>query len=259
MYGFDISSCYTLLGPTVSAGQDLQDSLCIYDAPSSLHSFLSTDATPGGTWYPLTSIPDLFTPGVDPQGLYTYIVDDPYCDPDTSHLLLTVIPSPPIYFEVSGPLCPGESVTITIGTQQAVANWLHPPVSGSDLLLAVPQIVYAYAQNAFGCAQTDSLVIEYDVGCALASVYVPNVFSPNRDGINDTWEIFPSGTIDQMTVSVFDRWGNLVFFQTGSNCQWNGEDRYGAPAMSGVYTYTLEVIHTTGVLVKVGGDVTLLR
>ena len=53
-----------------------------------------------------------------------------------------------------------------------------------------------------------------------SSIYVPNAFTPNADGTNDTW--FPIGVgWESIEVLVFDRWGVLVFRSVDPKGQWN--------------------------------------
>ncbi len=93
--------------------------------------------------------------------------------------------------------------------------------------------------------------------CLKASVYLPNVFSPNFDGINDE---FKPDLINEepLELSIFDRWGAKVFSSDGKK-GWNG-DYKGKNSMVGVYTYFFrysDVISKKEKLIK--GDVTLVR
>ena len=69
---------------------------------------------------------------------------------------------------------------------------------------------------------------------------VPNVFSPNGDGINDTWVITGIDTYPEATVKVFSRSG-LVVFQTKSNEKaWDGTYN-GKPVPVGTYYYLINL------------------
>lgn len=63
-------------------------------------------------------------------------------------------------------------------------------------------------------------------------VYVPNVFSPNGDGVNDFFQPFSDFTLDNVVLEVFDRWGNKIH---SSNNFWDG-----VGYKPGVYVYKLE-------------------
>ncbi|MEM1215083.1 MAG: gliding motility-associated C-terminal domain-containing protein [Bacteroidota bacterium] len=73
------------------------------------------------------------------------------------------------------------------------------------------------------------------------SVYLPNVFSPNRDGVND--RLFPQGTDFQaLRLQIFDRWGQLVYTDTSDAPAWNGQIR-GRVAPAGVYVAVFEFVN----------------
>ena len=96
-------------------------------------------------------------------------------------------------------------------------------------------------------------------------VWVPNVFSPNGDGINDQVGIIagrPEVTHIN-TFQIFDRWGEIVFhaedFQPGSKeFEWNGEYR-GQKAPHDVYVYWAEVELINGQTWIIKGDITLIK
>ena len=73
-----------------------------------------------------------------------------------------------------------------------------------------------------------------------SSLFAPNAFSPNNDGIHDTWGIeFVGGSaFDSLRfeVKVFDRWGAIVFEANNVQQRWDASD-----AKLGTYYYTLAV------------------
>lgn len=75
-------------------------------------------------------------------------------------------------------------------------------------------------------------------------VYVPDTFTPNRDGLNDVLTIYGTGAA-QMTLTIYNRWGELICKATDGassplgRATWNGTYR-GQPVMSGLYIYRLD-------------------
>ncbi|HLP32145.1 MAG TPA: gliding motility-associated C-terminal domain-containing protein [Bacteroidia bacterium] len=71
---------------------------------------------------------------------------------------------------------------------------------------------------------------------------IPNVFTPNNDGLNDEWAI-NAGEINRIKITILDRSGKRVFETTGVSKKWNGLDSLGKECPSGDYyyivTYTL--------------------
>jgi gliding motility-associated-like protein len=70
--------------------------------------------------------------------------------------------------------------------------------------------------------------------------FLPNVFSPNRDGTNDEFQAFPWKFIDSVDVRIHSRWGELVFQTSDPEVGWNGLHMATGEAVSdGVYTCTV--------------------
>jgi gliding motility-associated-like protein len=77
-----------------------------------------------------------------------------------------------------------------------------------------------------------SRIIKIDGDCPIV---IPNVFTPNQDGVNDTFEI---GALPQnCRLYIYDRWGKLIFESGNYNHEWNGEGELAA-----VYFYVLETL-----------------
>ena len=92
----------------------------------------------------------------------------------------------------------------------------------------------------------------------LENVFIPNAFSPNGDGFNDRFEVFPSDAeVVLESMQVFDRWGALVYESRTSDAGWDGTFN-GQEMQSGVYVYLIVVRKSTG-LEQLSGDVLLLR
>jgi gliding motility-associated-like protein len=95
------------------------------------------------------------------------------------------------------------------------------------------------------------------------NVFVPNVFSPNADGINDTFMPNSPQAKALLGFKIFSRWGELVFegYDLPPNdgiFGWNG-DIEGKPANPGVYVWQLELEFLDGFTTRLSGDVCLLR
>lgn len=71
---------------------------------------------------------------------------------------------------------------------------------------------------------------------------LPNVFTPNADGINDFFIPFPYQYIESIDIKIYDRWGVLVFETTDPAINWDGHDKSsGKLCTDGVYYYTCTV------------------
>jgi len=91
---------------------------------------------------------------------------------------------------------------------------------------------------------------------------LPNVFTPNKDGINDLWIPFPYANVDTIDLYVYNRWGRKVFHTNNPDINWDGVDYLsGEPVSDGTYYYSCEIIIETlngPKTIDLHGTVTLL-
>ncbi|MBK8403222.1 MAG: gliding motility-associated C-terminal domain-containing protein [Saprospiraceae bacterium] len=128
----------------------------------------------------------------------------------------------------------------------------------SPILTASKDTVYYLEiidQN--GCLTLDSIIIRI-IKSTNNDIYLPTIFSPNDDNINDIWiPIVGSSDIDIYQISIYDRWGAMVF-STTTLAGWNG--KIGSqPAIPGVYAYFISWQDGQGVRHNTRGDITLVR
>jgi gliding motility-associated-like protein len=88
-------------------------------------------------------------------------------------------------------------------------------------------------------------------------IYVPNVFTPNDDGVNDVFLVYGTA-ISTLKLMIYNQWGKQVFISTDNNKGWDGNESSGKAA-AGVYTYALEAIMQDGNRVTKSGSFTLVR
>ena len=109
-----------------------------------------------------------------------------------------------------------------------------------------------------------TLVVTSKDGCAVADEVnvtvhidpmIPNVFSPNGDGINDTWSIKYLETFVKATIRIFNRGGQQVFFSNQYTTPWDGRF-HNVDVPVGVYYYIIEPNNGRN---RYTGSVTLLR
>jgi gliding motility-associated-like protein len=71
---------------------------------------------------------------------------------------------------------------------------------------------------------------------------LPNTFSPNGDGVNDSFRPFPYAFIDHIDLSIFNRWGQLMFETENLDIMWDGRASSTQRRVTdGVYFYTCTV------------------
>ena len=108
--------------------------------------------------------------------------------------------------------------------------------------------------DTHGC--TNNTTIEVATSCP-ASIFVPNVFTPNNDGYND---VFAAHVYDvkQYSLKIYSRWGQLMFETTNPKSFWDGT-YLNKPAVDDVYVYVITYTGGNDVNGTLSGNVTLLR
>jgi gliding motility-associated-like protein len=104
------------------------------------------------------------------------------------------------------------------------------------------------------CMNEDTLVI---IVTEAYSIIVPNVFTPNGDGINDNYMVKSEG-VSALNVEIFDRWG-LKMFSSSINSPWDGKTAGGKDAPDGTYFYLINATSNKGVSQEYKGFLTLIR
>ena len=89
----------------------------------------------------------------------------------------------------------------------------------------------------------------------LKSPVIPNGFSPNGDGINDTWKIKYLDSYPGATVDVYNRYGQPVFHSYGYSTEWDGSTN-GKPLPIGTYYYVINPKNGKPIF---SGSVTIIR
>jgi gliding motility-associated-like protein len=115
--------------------------------------------------------------------------------------------------------------------------------------------------NSAGCIAIDSVLVLVNI---VRPIYIPNVFSPNGDGINDFFYIQGSPASDGIEVlRIFDRWGAVVFedFEIDLNDEYRGWDGTfkGRPVNAGVFTFYTNVHFLDNETLTYSGTITVIR
>lgn len=111
----------------------------------------------------------------------------------------------------------------------------------------------AYGVN--GCNDTLNYNFEID---GFSEVTLPNVFTPNNDGVNDLFKPITRG-LEELKVWVYSRHGVLMHHWVGVNGFWDGHSTAGEECPDGVYFYVLEAKGFDGKEYKLKSNLTLIR
>lgn len=194
--------------------------------------------------------------------VYATQINNDGCESYTTHQWVEVIPLPLPDFEAdpwNGLELPLE-VNFLNQTPEAIRYaWDFGDGFASNEEFPDPHVynelgiynVTLYAENEY-CQNSITKTIVAD---ARVKIDIPNVFTPNGDGMNDRWN--PDWeNIDQAEVTVFNRWGQTVYEFSDPTDSWDGGNQ-----KDGVYFYLVRGIEhsLTAKPVQYSGDITLIR
>ncbi len=180
--------------------------------------------------------------------------------------LIQVYPNPIASFGITPQQVSNAAPNVEItNSSQLGTQYMYFLPDGS--MQTEPSFSYSNSDTGTHCIQ---LILATDYGCvdtATAcyrvipeySLYIPNAFTPNGDGINDMFQIKGVG-ISDFDMTVFDRWGVLLFHSTDMQKGWTGhhQDTY-QPVMQGVYVFKVDVKDIWNKYHSVVGRVHLIR
>ena len=202
----------------------------------------------------------------DQAGTYSLQISNT-CGVVTDAIVLDMDTRTPVLdFDSTIPWCAGDIITLD-ATQSFQASYTWSTGSSSPSVQITTPGVYSVEVSTPCSTVSQTIDVVPAIDCEVIEVkntiYIPNVFSPNGDGINDIFSVSygPDLNVIGMTGSIFDRWGNLVFSSDALTFSWDGKFA-GEAVQPGVYVYLIKVRHMIDEEEKAGvfsGDVTVIR
>lgn len=191
---------------------------------------------------------------IESPGIYTFTEPDTSANcPDALELSVYRAPDTDLLF-ADPDSCFWDVVSLTINADR-ISNIQWSTGSRDSSILIGEEgeytVQYTYADQ---CDYEERIRV---IACEGSVIYIPNVFTPNGDGINDFF--MAEGERFQVEqLHVFDRYGNKVFETNESFIGWDGTFR-GKEVSEGVYTYRLSYFNARGEAEVEFGSITLVR
>ena len=179
---------------------------------------------------------------VDNQGEVSVSLKE-YKNPDIITSIDSVICAVDEPFELQS-LTPGG---VWRGKGLGFDNYYYP----IDAYIGTNWLYYSFPNN---CNETDSIAIE--VGCNL-TIFVPNTFTPNGDDENELFFVKGNNVIT-FELSIYDRWGELMFNTKDINATWDGKFR-GKVVPTGTYSYVYTAYGKDAQTVNKSGTINIFR
>ena len=200
---------------------------------------------------------------VDQGGTYRVTVTDECGYLTIKNFLVQTLPGVELTltFPTDIDYCVGDTITLTASTTNP-ADTLRWSTGATTAQIGVTESdTYTItATNTCGEATASAALTFEDceplVECGLE---VPNIFSPNQDGVNDIFGVFTNCVPTDFQLRIYSRWGKLIYSSNNYATPWEGAYN-GAPAPADVYIYylTYQLPNDTE-LQTVKGDLTLVR
>ena len=220
------------------------------------------------TWVgPNISDPTVANPIVTPTStvIYTVLMESGGCIPDQISVLVEVGGTP---FVNAGPdqvITQGETVDLLAFSPNIVTyTWFDIDgnfIANDQGISVTPSTSTSYIVEVGNeaCRDIDTVDILILESCDQGRARVPNIFTPNGDGVNDELNVIPGLGVAEIGVfRIFNRWGELVFEANSESVIWDGTQG-GEQLDPGVFVYYMELICSNDDKSIRKGNITLLK
>jgi gliding motility-associated-like protein len=153
---------------------------------------------------------------------------DTVCDTDVAKYLVYFAPLEGSDFSLLDSTSPANVTTYD--------HFNNGIITGCYAVVAVDSIGNGSEFSNYACIDNDT--------CSVYSL--PNVFTPNNDQYNDIYHPFPYTSVERVEMTIFNRWGNIVYETEDPDINWDGKDsKNGSECADGVYFYVCKVYEIT--------------
>ncbi len=240
----------TTISPTFPT---ISDSYCQNDSAGTLPA--TSKEGINGTWSPSS----INTASVG-RTIYTFTPLAGECG-IALQISVVVNPLPGLIMGPDVTIAPGESAPLDVSVTGNIVTYQWKPSTGlSDpsvkAPVASPSETTVYTLDITddkNCVASGSVTVT--VSGTTSKISVPNAFSPNGDGVNDTWVIANLSAYPGATVNVYNRYGQLVFHSENNNKTWDGTLN-GKSLPMATYYYIVDPKNNEK---KIAGSVTLFK
>jgi gliding motility-associated-like protein len=173
-------------------------------------------------------------------------------------VVINVHPNPVVNAGPDRIMLAGDSITLTAKAEgeRLKYSWIPGMFMNNTSILSpvikpIEDINYTLAaESAFGCKSHDEIFVK-----VVADIFIPNAFTPNGDGKNDTWKIPFLDPAFGGEVTLFNRNGKVVYHTKAARVSWDGTIK-GVSQPSGTYVYIVNIKKSS---FRRTGTVTLIR
>jgi gliding motility-associated-like protein len=211
-----------------------------------LHKIIQLSASGGDlyAWQPAGSLDNsaIFNPTASPSTTTTYsvFITDTLCS-NSATLSTTITLIKAGRSNDITCIVPNSQLTATGGSQYqwAPARTLNNPGIATPIASPISTTTYIVTgTDAFGCSNLDSVLVKVNYA-EKGGYFMPTGFTPNNDGLNDCYGVKLWGGITEIEFSIYNRWGQRIFYSAKPGDCWNGMIN-GVLQTPDVYVYMIK-------------------
>ena len=212
-FSFAAASPPEFISPVFQWQQSIDSGLTWTDIPGATATLYNRQPTAAGSfWYRMA---------VSELSAGTSVT----CRTSSSSLVVNVRPRPIVNAGPDQVILKGDSAQLGIDNHSPNVSynwWPNHNLTAADILQpkAYPTNETEYnltAVSEYGCTNSDKAVVK-----VIQGLYIPTGFTPNNDGINDTWQIPYLDLRWEPVVTVYNRWGQIIYSANNKPVNWDG-------------------------------------
>lgn len=198
-------------------------------------------------WIPVTGLSNANIP--DPKAspaittAYSVIVANQFSCKDTATVTLNVVTMPVVNAGPDKIMLKGRSIQLAATVSGSVNTYAWSPATYINDIYSLQPVINPPADARYilkadspaGCGSvSDTMFVK-----VYNDLFIPNAFSPNGDGLNDTWNIPALRAYPSFELFVYNRWGQLLFHTKDNPLPWDGTYKK-SPCPNGAYSYFIK-------------------
>jgi gliding motility-associated-like protein len=185
------------------------------------------------------------------SGKYSFTVIDRFHCIDTANIDITVIATPKANFHTQNDTIWYQS-TYQLQAPEGYYSYQWSTGDTTYYIQVTKEGEYSVMiQTEEGCKNLESVVMMD----GMVPIAVPNAFTPNGDGLNDTFKpVVNVELVKQFSMSIYNKWGQRIFETTNTSKGWDGKD-----TQPGVYNWVISYSNRIGKMFQMKGVVTIIR
>ncbi len=239
------SATVTVLPTPVFAVNPNQQSVCLNESAEFIASGGDTYRWIDQTGTTIATSPRLLISSFIPQD-YIVIIHDQSCNYlDTLAVSLDISPNPVISISKSNDIdCINTTSTLMasggISFIWSPNQYINSNNSPNPTVSPQQDMWYkVIVGNSDNCFAEDSILVKVDPSAKDGKFYVANAFTPNNDGKNDCFGVKYWGVVEKFELSIYNRWGQVVFKTTDITQCWDGKFK-GVLQATDVFAYQIK-------------------